>query len=147
MSTLTPVLRLSAVAVLLCALVLSPIQAPSVNADPNPCQSAQGSPGDPDPGIDPDIAGILTDANSQEPIYGATLRLYLCVAGAGSQVGYTTTDSQGYYEFGGLAQGFYYVTAADTGPLSGMTPASGTVNPSALIPFGAGDLNVDFSFE
>jgi hypothetical protein len=147
MSSLTSVSRFSVLAVLLLALGFSTHPLTVAHADTSPCDQVQDDPGDPGPGGEPDIGGTVTNASSLGPISGATMQLYRCDLGVGSYVTSVVTNSSGHYEFGSLAQAYYYVEAAMTGPLSGKSPASGTSNPSAAIANGDGDLGVDLSFQ
>jgi hypothetical protein len=76
------------------------------------------------------------------------MRLYRCQEDESVLEASTTTNSNGGYLFADLApENWYYVEAVMSGPLAGMTPASGTMNPSVLLGLGDSDLGVDFAFE
>jgi hypothetical protein len=57
------------------------------------------------------------------------------------------TNGSGYSDVWNLAKGFYYVQAAMTSPLYGMSPSVDTTNPSAIVAVGPGDREADFSFQ
>jgi hypothetical protein len=113
----------------------------------DPCSMVSQDPGTPREWPEPAIAGRVWDATSEVPIEGATMRLYRCVDGAGVLEASTDTSDAGHYLFTGLSQAFYYVAAVMEGPLAGMAPAQGYVNPSQFIDVGDGDPGVDFSFQ
>jgi hypothetical protein len=140
------VLRRSALVLVLSLAITLPATLPltSVRAT-SPCDGIQGDP--PHGGGGPLIGGQITNSQSMAGISGATVQLYRCVDQAGAYVTATTTGSGGDYAFSSLADGYYYVLAPLTGPLSGMQPASGTANPSAIIAVGDGDSAVDMSFQ
>jgi hypothetical protein len=109
-----------------------------------PCDSTTGDPGDPGEGPGPDIGGAVIEVS---PIQGATMQLYRCVSGQGVLVASTATSSSGTYGFDVTTAGFYYIHASMTGPLAGLSPASGTSNPSPVIAATPGDLSVNFAFQ
>lgn len=113
-----------------------------------PCNEVSGSPPKSDP--QPTIGGDVVDAgNGNSPVSGASMRLYRC--GQSPQptlVDTVTTNSSGQYLFATVEPGFYYyVEAVMSGPLSGMTPASGTENPSNAVGIGDSVSDLDFAFE
>lgn len=113
-----------------------------------PCATIPYGPGDPiGPGM-PDIAGHVIGTGSNEPIAGATVRLYVCIDGAPMLVASTSTDGSGAYAFDDLdGPAWYYVLAVLTGPLDGRWPAAGSSNPSAVIEVGPGASAVDLVFD
>lgn len=113
-----------------------------------PCAQASGSPGAPgdDPG--PMVAGTVTTATTGAPVVGATVRLFRCESGTPTAWGTDTTDANGGFEFSSLSGPDWYYAAVDlTGPLAGMHAASGTANPTSLIPVGDGQQDLQLSFE
>ena len=138
--------RRSTLALVLSAALVAPVASPPPSAQATSrCDGVQGNP--PHGGGEPLIAGQITEAPSMAGISGATVQLYRCTDDVGVYVDDTTTDAGGDYAFTSLADGYYYVLAPLTGPLSGMEPASGTANPSALIAVGDGDAAVDMTFQ
>lgn len=114
----------------------------------SPCVPIQYDPDPPGGEEEPTIGGSILNAATPGGISGVTVKLYQCSGGAGVYQTSTTTDAQGAYEFTGLAdEHWYYVEAALTGPLAGMTPASGTSNPTAAIGLGNNVSGVNLSFQ
>lgn len=90
---------------------------------------------------------MIESDNYDTPISGATTELYKCVSGSGVSQGTDTTDGNGYYEFADLdPEEWYYVEAQITGPLTGMSPAPGTKNPSNVVGLGP-NTTINFEFE
>jgi hypothetical protein len=144
MSSLSAAARLITALALL-AILASTTPSPTHTAfATSPCDSATGGPGDPGGDPTPDIGGAVIEVS---PIQGATMQLYRCVSGQGVLVASTTTSSSGTYGFDVTTAGFYYVQASMTGPLAGLSPASGTSNPSPVIAVTPGDLAVNFAFQ
>lgn len=111
----------------------------------DPCAAAQGAPPYDDP--DPAIGGVVTDVDGNAGVYGATVRLYVCVSGAGVLDDSMSTGINGVYEFNVDPQEHYYVEVLLTGPLAGYVATSGTENPSELLAVGPSFSDVDFAFE
>jgi len=117
-------------------------------ASGNPCEYVTG---DPDPPIGPpeiEVGGVVIDSGSNNPIEDATIKLYTCAGTTSMQVDSQLTDSSGRYAFTDVSvEQWYYVEAVMTGPLSGMTPSSGTDNPSVLVAISDSPTVVNFAFE
>jgi hypothetical protein len=112
-----------------------------------PCDAVINDPTPPIGGGEPDIVGTITDDNTHSGISGATVQLFRCLGGIGVQVGNATSGSSGGYAFDDLyAPAWYYVQVPLTGPLSGMSPSGGTLNPSAPVDLADGAV-IDLSFE
>lgn len=113
-----------------------------------PCAQASGSPGGPSDDPVPLIAGTVTAATTGAPVVGATVRLYRCESGTPTAWGTDTTDAGGGFAFLSLSGPDWYYAAVDlTGPLAGMHVATGTANPTSLIPVGDGQQDLQLSFE
>jgi hypothetical protein len=139
--------RASVLALSLVLIAVTPTPIPAQATD-NPCSGISRNPASkPRDEPAPTIGGTVMNVSRSEPISGATMNLYKCVLGSGSLVDSTSTDAYGDYEFGSLVWAYYYVEASLTGPLYGMTPASGYANPTAVIGVGDGDPNVDLAFQ
>ncbi len=135
------------------AIVLStgahPIGMPAAPAHAaGPCDAITGNPREPIGPGQPDVIGHITAASTNSPISGATVRLYVCTGSTPELVAATTTDMDGVYVFADLSgPAWYYVQAVLIGPLSGMSSAVGTSNPTALIDVGQGASAVDLAFQ
>jgi len=120
----------------------------SAMASGTPCDNVTG---DPNPPVGPpeiDASGAVIDSGTSSPIEDATIKLYACVGTTAVQVDSQLTDSSGEYVFTDLeTERWYYIEAEMTGPLSGMTPSSGTSNPSALVAVSDEPTIVNFAFE
>lgn len=133
--------------VLSAAMHLVSVPLASVRAT-GPCDGIAGDPGDPIGPGQPDIAGQIVTAGTNTPIVGVTVRLYVCDGATPAFVASAATSGDGAYAFADLnGPAWYYVQAVLTGPLSGMTPAAGTSNPTTLIDVGAGASGVDLAFQ
>lgn len=113
----------------------------------DPCGPIQYDPNPPIGEPERIISGTVRDISSGG-ISGATVMLYQCSSGSGVYQTSTTTSSSGTYSFGSLGGGYwYYVVVPLTGPLTNMTPASGTSNPTAAIGIGNSVSGVNLSFQ
>lgn len=112
----------------------------------SPCDFILGDPRPPLPQPEPLISGTIVDSVNAA-VSGATVKLYRCEGTSAEYVAQTTTGSMGTYSFGSLSENWYFVEVALTGPLSGKSPVSGTVNPSSLIEVGEGATGLNFAFE
>lgn len=113
----------------------------------SPCDSVAGNPRPPSGPPEPLISGTILYDGTNTGVSGATVNLYRCQGTSSVYVAQTTSASTGAYVFGSLSQNWYYVEALLTGPLSGMTPASGTSNPTNLIEVWQGVSGLNLSFE
>ena len=113
----------------------------------DPCDDVITDPKPPSAPVDPTWGGAITSGTTTNGIAGATVRLFQCDGQTSTEVDDTTTDSNGDYQFSGFDPGFYYYAQADmTGPLSGMSVASGSENPTAALPVGPSQSGVDMAF-
>ena len=116
----------------------------------SPCDPVVHQPKPPAGPPEPDWDGTVYNAATTSGISGVTVRLHQCDGQTSTEVADTTSDSNGEYGFGGgdFDAGFYYFAKCDmSGPLSGMTVASGSSNPTAALPVKPSQSGVDFSFE
>jgi len=114
----------------------------------SPCDGITGDPNPPIGPGQPDIAGHIVDAGSSAAIAGATVRLYVCDGSTPVLEASSLTLTDGSYAFLDLdGPAWYFVQAVLTGPLAGMTPATGTTNPTNVIDVGAGASGLDLAFE
>ena len=115
----------------------------------SPCDAIVNAPIPPTTPPEPYWDGTVSNATTSSGISGATIRLFKCNGtNSPSEVDSTTTDSNGDYRFEGFAPGSYYFAQADmTGPLFGMTVASGSENPTEALPVGPSRSGVDMVFE
>ena len=118
---------------------------------PTPCDAIVN---EPSPPISPPVPvweGNVSDATTTSPVSGATVRQFQCQGSSTpTEIDDTTTDTNGDYSFSGgdFDSGHYYYAQCDmTGPLSGMSVASGSMNPTAALPVGPSQSGVDFVFE
>lgn len=117
-------------------------------ASGTPCDNVTGNPGPPVDPPEPEVSGTVVDSGSSDPIEGASIKLYACFGTTAVAVDTQTTDSSGQYVFTELSTlRWYYVEASMTGPLAGMTPSSGTSNPSALLAISDDPTVANLSFE
>ena len=138
-------ISLAALVALLSLLVVGAV-APIPAAASGPCAAVNGKPAPPVPPADPEWEGAVLDTSTNTGVSGATVRIFVCSAGSGTEVDGTTTDSNGDYSFSVSGGAYYYVAADMTGPLSGMSVSSGYDNPTDAL--GLGDsVNVDLGFE
>ncbi len=111
-----------------------------------PCDDVNGAPDPPVPPTEPTWTGTVYNDNTNTGVSGATIRIYRCNAGTSTEVDDTTTDSSGDYSFTIAGGEYYYVQADLSGPLNGLTVASGYQNPTDAE--GLGDsVDVDLRFE
>lgn len=119
-----------------------------VAADETPCVAVATKPDPPISPPQPTAGGRVTDASTSDGIEGATVELFQCEEGVATSMGTTETDEAGNYVFEDLDAGYYYfVQAQPTGPLYGMSIASGYTNPSAAVGLSPSVLDIDFSFQ
>ena len=106
---------------------------------------------EPKPPIAPEVPtwdGRILNAATTSGISGATVRLFQCDDGDATEIDSTTTTSSGDYSFSGFDPGFYYFVQVDmTGPMSGLSPSSGTSNPTDALPVGPSQTEINLSFE
>lgn len=140
-------LRLLLAAALL--TLLAGAHAPRVLAGPgDACAAVQNEVAPPINDPEPNIGGRITDDATSAGVSAASVRLYACDGGSATLVETTTTDSTGDYAFEALTPGVYYVVEVlESGRLAGYGPAAGTANPTAAIPLGPSEMDVDLAFE
>ncbi|MEP7216371.1 MAG: carboxypeptidase regulatory-like domain-containing protein [Anaerolineaceae bacterium] len=144
---MSALVRRTSIFLILAALAsLAPVTGPAVLAT-SPCDSVTGDPHPPSLPPIPLISGSILDATTNTGVSGATVNLYRCQGTTAVYVTQLTTNSNGEYSFGSLSQNWYYVVASLTGPLSGKSPATGTINPSSLIGVGTGAQGLSLAFE
>jgi hypothetical protein len=139
--------RFVLIALLLSVALIASEPLPTL-ANPDPCGDVINAPEPPIDEQSPCVAGEVVDAGTQAGISGATMKVYQCDEGTASHIETVYTGQSGDYTSSALTPGYYYyVEAVITGPLSGMTPAAGTENPSDAVGLGESVTDVDFEFE
>lgn len=139
--------RVSLAAVLLTSLALSGLGSPLVHAT-DPCAAVSGDPNPPGSDPVPTISGTISNSSTSTPIAGASVFLYVCVDEISVPAASTTTNSAGRYLFPDLdGPNWYYGAAPLTGSLTNMSPSGATLNPSALVDVGAGEQDLDMTFQ
>lgn len=128
-----------------CVAILLVLQgAPTIIAA-DPCFGLTAGPPENEPA--PTAGGNVWEAGANKTaIENATVELYKCVSGSSVSQGTDSTSAGGYYEFD-VDDGYhYYVDPWNSGPLAGMSPATGTEDPSDPVWVGPSTI-VDFEFE
>jgi hypothetical protein len=145
--TFTSILSIASLSLLLLGFQANqPV--PQVFASGSPCDAVINAPNPPSVPAEPTFGGTITDAADDSGISGVSLKLYKCTASAATLFSSIQTDSSGDYLFTHLDAGYYYYLEAElTGSLSGMSAATGTLNPTDAIGLSPSASDVDLSFE